>query len=367
MRRAVWMALASGAGVLAIAACGVGPRGPVTGNGGALHAVGRRSVQVWPDVPAPADNPLTQAKVELGFRLWFEPRLSGNDRMSCATCHHHTTGYSNGERHAAGIRGQRGNRNVPTILAAAGSQEQFWDGRADSLEAQALGPIENPIEMDARLPDVLRKLSEHRYYPQKFQEAFGSGVTAEGLAKAIASFERALRTKPSAYERYLAGDSGALTPQQVQGLRLFQSERTRCHTCHSGPDLTDRRYHNTGIPLDPQAPDLGRYLVTGRPVDQAAFKTPTLRNVARSAPYMHDGSLPTLAAVVEHYDRGGSAHPQRDPLLAPLGLSPEEKAALVSFLEAFSAEDNLRDLSRLPGIRNPRDPRDRPVLPADLN
>ena len=323
----------------------------------------------WSEIPAPADNPVTQAKVELGFRLWFEPRLSGNNGMTCATCHHHQKGYSNAEPNAAGIHGKRGNRNVPTILAAAGSQAQFWDGRAASLEAQALGPIENPLEMDARLPEVVRKLEAHPYYPRKFQETFGTGVTPDGMAKALASFERALSLAPSAVERFWAGEREALSAQQQQGMAIFNSGKGRCVACHGGADLTDRSFHNVGIGFAPgrrAERDLGRYLVTGRDEDYGAFKTPTLRNVAATAPYMHDGSLPTLEAVVAHYNQGGHPNDHLDPRVAPLGLDAAEQAALVAFLRALSAPDNLKELGKLPGIPNPKGLPDDLVLPAEL-
>ncbi|MEB3223785.1 MAG: cytochrome c peroxidase [Candidatus Sericytochromatia bacterium] len=325
-----------------------------------------RAAVAWQAIAAPPDNPVTQAKVELGFRLWFEPRLSGNDRMTCATCHHHTTGFSNAEPTAAGIHGQRGNRNVPTIYAAAGSLEQFWDGRAGSLEAQALQPIENPIEMDARLPDVIRKLEQHPYYPQKFQQAFGTGVTPDGMARALASFERALRLKASAFERFQGGEADALTEQQQRGMAIFTSARGGCVGCHSGPDFTDRRFHNTGVGQDGPQRDPGRQAVTHRDEDLGAFKTPTLRNVARSGPYMHDGSIATLEAVVAHYNRGGGPNAQLDPRLAPLGLTPPEEQDLVAFLRALSAPDNLKELAGLPGIRNPRRPNEPLAVPAEL-
>lgn len=316
----------------------------------------------WSDIPAPKDNPVTQAKVELGFRLWFEPKLSGNERMTCATCHHHMNGFSNAEPTAAGIHGKRGDRNVPTIYTAAASGLQFWDGRAESLEAQALGPIENPIEMDARLPEVVAKLEKHPYYPQKFQETFGTGVTPDGMAKALASFERALALAPSAHDRYWAGDREALTTQQKQGMAIFNSPKGRCVACHSGTDLTDRAFHNVGVGYEAgrrEPKDLGRFAVTKRDEDRGAFKTPTLRNIARTAPYMHDGSLGTLKDVVAYYNRGGNPNEHLDPRIMPLNLTKDEEAALVAFLEAFTTTDNLKELGRLPGIRNPREnPRD---------
>lgn len=329
----------------------------------------RTATTAWGDIPAPKDNPVTQAKVELGFRLWFEPKLSGNNRMTCATCHSHLKGFSNGEATAAGIHGKRGNRNTPTIYAAATSEEQFWDGRAGSLEAQALGPIENPIEMDAKLPDVIRKLEAHPYYPQKFQEAFGTGVTADGIAKAIASFERALAVKQSPVERFWAGDREALTPQQQQGMAIFNTAKGRCVACHAGADMTDRNFWNVGVGLEPPYKpdrDLGRYHLTQRDEDYGKFKTPTLRNVALTAPYMHDGSLQTLEDVVAFYNRGGNANPNLDPRIRPLNLTDAEQAALVAFLKAFTAPDNLKDLGKLPGIRNPKENPASLTIPLEL-
>lgn len=356
--------------VLAIALSGC-QSGPRTADGAPVTPaqLARAAGTPWSEIPAPADNPVTQSKVELGFRLWFEPRLSGNNRMTCATCHHHMTGYSNGERTAAGINGQRGNRNVPTIYAAAGSHEQFWDGRASSLEEQALGPIENPIEMDARLPDVIKKLKAHPYYPQKFQEAFGTDVNADGIAKAIASFERALKVKPSAVERFWAGDKDALTAQQKQGMAIFNSSKGRCVACHSGPDMTDRRFNNIGVGFEPPFRpdrDLGRYAVTKRDEDYGKFKTPTLRNIALSAPYMHDGSLATLEEVVDFYNQGGHDNPNLDPRIGELGLTVDERAALVAFLKALTGPDNLKDLGRLPGIPNPKGVNESLAIPAEL-
>ncbi|MEB3284345.1 MAG: cytochrome c peroxidase [Candidatus Sericytochromatia bacterium] len=326
----------------------------------------RAATLVWREIPAPADNPVTQAKVELGFRLWFEPRLSGNGRMTCGTCHQHNRGFSNGQRNAEGIHGRRGRRSVPTIYAAAGSSQQFWDGRAESLEAQALGPVTDPLEMDAKLDDVVRRLNSHPYYPKKFKEAFGETVTPEGIARALASFERALQTELSPYERFLRGDSAALTEQQQLGNRLFNSSRGRCFSCHSGPDLTDRLFHNTGVGARDASPDSGRFLVTGNPGDKGRFKTPTLRNVALTAPYMHNGTLPTLEAVVAFYDQGGFPNSNLDRNLVPLGLTGEERDALVAFLSALSAPDNLITIARLPGVRDPKRPDEPLSLPQDL-
>ncbi len=304
-------------------------------------------------IPAPPENPVTQGKVELGFRLWFEPRLSANNRMTCATCHNHTMGFSNAQRNAAGVTGQRGERNVPTIYGSLWQRETFWDGRAKSLEEQALGPIENPIEMNESLPNVIKKLAQVPYYQQKFQAVFGSGPSAEGIAKAMASFERALMMAPTPFERYQAGEKQALSPEQVRGRSLFFSGRTQCASCHQGPALSQGIFANIGIGMNQPNPDLGRFVVTGMPWDKGSFKIPTLLNISRTAPYMHDGSLPTLLAVIEHYDQGGIANPELDPRVRRLNLNPSEKNELLAFLNSLSAPDNLRSLGKLPGIHLP--------------
>lgn len=308
------------------------------------------SVPDFSQIPAPPDNPVTQGKVELGFRLWFEPRLSANNKMTCATCHNHTLGFSNAQRNAAGVTGQRGDRNVPTLYGALWQRETFWDGRAKSLEEQALGPIENPIEMNESLPNVLKKLAQVPYYQRKFQEVFGTGPSAAGIAKAMASFERALTMAPTPFERYQSGEKDAMSPEQIRGMQLFFSARTQCGSCHQGPALSLGIFANIGIGMNQPNPDLGRFAVTGMPWDKGSFKIPTLLNIARTAPYMHDGSLPSLQAVIEHYNQGGIANPELDPRVRPLGLSAVEKAELLAFLNSLSAPDNLRSLGKLPGI-----------------
>lgn len=318
------------------------------------------------NVPSPPDNPTTQAKVELGFRLWFEPRLSANDRMTCATCHHHRKGFSDAEITPAGVNGQRGSRNTPTIYGAAHQPFQFWDGRAKTLEEQALGPITNPIEMAARMEDVLAKLEAMPYYRLKFQEVFQSPPTADAIGKALAAFERALVVGPSPYDRYLAGEKSALTPQQERGMRLFNSRKTSCTLCHNGKTLSNGQFFNTGVSALSAKPDLGRFNVTGAARDREAFKTPTLLNIAQTAPYMHDGSLPTLEAVIDFYNRGGGPSPTRHPAIRPLGLTEAEKADLLAFLHALTGPDNLKELAKLPGIRHRKHPTEALDVPPDL-
>lgn len=318
------------------------------------------------DVPTPPDNPMTPSKVELGFRLWFEPRLSANNRMTCGTCHHHRKGFSDGQVTSAGVTGARGNRNTPTIYGAAHQSAWFWDGRAKSLEEQALGPITNPVEMASRLEDVVAKLNEVPYYRHKFQEAFGTGPSADGIAKALASFERALKVLPTPYERYLAGERSALTEQQARGMTLFNTRKGGCVGCHNGNTHTNGQFLKIGVNAVGPSADPGRFAVTGNESDRGAFKVPTLLNIALTAPYMHDGSLPTLEAVVDFYNRGGDPAPSKHPLIRPLGLTEQEKADLVAFLHAFTAPDNLKELAKLPGIRLKSEPLDSLAIPPDI-
>jgi len=319
------------------------------------------------EIPAPADNPMTQAKVELGFRLWFEPRLSANNRMTCGTCHHHRKGFSDSLVTSPGVTGDRGTRNTPTIYGTAHQNAWFWDGRAKSLEEQALGPITNPIEMASRMEDVIAKLSAMPYYRHKFQEAFGTAPNADGIAKALASFERALKTAPSPYDRYLAGEKTALSEQQLRGMALFNSRKASCSGCHNGKIHSNGMFLKIGVNAVGPSADPGRFAVTGREQDRGAFKVPTLINIAQSAPYMHDGSLPTLEAVVDYYDRGGDPAPSKHPLIRPLGLTPQEKADLVAFLHAFTAPDNLKEMGRLPGIHLKTEALDSLAIPPELH
>lgn len=265
-------------------------------------------------------------RVELGLRLFFDPKLGKNGKMACATCHMPGRGYSNGQATAAGVNGVHGTRNVPSIFGIAKNPSFFWDGRAATLEEQALGPIQNPVEMDAKLEDVVARLEATTTYPPRFKAAFGTGVAAPGIAKAIASFERALALDPSPYDR------GELTDSQKRGQALFAG-KANCKSCHQGPDFTDGGFHAIGV-----GTDVGRYAVTKDPADLYAFKTPSLRQVELTAPYMHDGSLPTLEAVVDFFDKG-------TPQAAPLHLAAQEKSDLVAFLKGLTSPGtNIKQL-----------------------
>ncbi len=286
----------------------------------------------------PPDSPLTAEKIELGRQLYFDGRLSADGTVSCATCHAPDKGFSDGRPTSRGIKGQVGSRNAPTTVNRLFSQEQFWDGRAASLEEQALGPIKNPIEMGNTLKKMVAKLNMIPGYRNQFKQVFGTDVNAAGVAKAIAAFERSLVCGNSAFDRYEEGDDAALSEREQQGLQLFR-EKANCIRCHTGFAFTDERYHNIGVGFDKPKPDLGRYTVTRKVSDKGAFKTPTLRNIAASAPYLHDGSAKTLEDVIEFYDKGGVKNPNLSNEIKRLLLSAPEKADLVAFLKSLSCPD----------------------------
>jgi cytochrome c peroxidase len=306
-----------------------------------------RANPALPAVPVPSDNPQTDAKAALGAQLFFDPRLSRDATISCATCHAPQWAWANHNPVDIGIEGRRGRRNSGSILDAAYMEFQFWDGRARTLEEQALGPIHNPDEMGETLEDVVRKLNAIPGYRAQFTQVFGGEVTEDRIAKAIAAFERTVLSGPSPFDRYAAGDREAMPPEAVRGLRVFNG-RGRCRTCHGGPMLSDQGFHNVGVGMDRPTPDIGREAVTKDPRDRGRFKTPTLRNVALTWPYMHDGSLRTLAEVVAFYNRGGIPNPGLDIFIMPLELSDADQRDLVAFLEALTGT--------LPEI-------ERPVLP----
>lgn len=276
-------------------------------------------------IPVPEDNPLRPEVVALGRKLFHEKRLSRDSTVSCATCHDPGHAFTDEHPRARGISNQIGPRRSPRILNRAWGKSFFWDGRALTLEDQVVQPITNPLEMALPLDAAVARLSQLPEY---------EGLNAARLRRALASYVRTILAGDSPYDRYLAGDRSALTPQQQQGLALFRG-KAGCISCHLGPNLTDEGFHVTGAGA---SVDPGRFEVSRREEDRTAFKTPSLRQVAQAAPYFHDGSAPTLEAVVDHYDKGGSAaNPANlDPEIRPLHLSVSEKQALAAFLHAFT-------------------------------
>lgn len=287
------------------------------------------------DRPIPTASPLNADRVALGRKLFFDPILSADQSLSCATCHHPEHGFASAEARPRGWRGQVLRRRAPSLFNRAYGTSFFWDGRSATLEEQALKPIEDPDEMGANLADVLDRLKTHKDYRTLFDSSFPDGVTAPNLGRALASFERVLLRGDSRVDRFRRkGEHDALTAEERHGLWLYES-KGRCWRCHSGANFTDEGFHNTGVSWGKAPLDLGRYEVTKKEVDRGKFKTPTLRGVSLAAPYMHDGSLKTLRDVVEFYNRGGTANPHRDNIMIPLGLSPQEVESLTAFLKAL--------------------------------
>ncbi len=304
----------------------------------------------------PKDNPLSKAKIELGRMLYFDGRLSADGNVPCAGCHNPYHGYADPEAFSPGVGFKRGGRNSPTVTNRLFSAEQFWDGRAADLEAQAHGPVTNPVEMALPSHDVaVSRIATVKGYPPLFEKAFGDPkVTMARIAQAIASFERTVLSGDSAWDRWQAGDKQALSPQQIRGFDLFRGKAT-CETCHVSFNFSDEGYHNLGVGWDAATgtmKDKGRADVTKAARDEGAFKTPTLRDIVLSAPYMHDGSEATLEEVVQFYDRGGNPNPNLDPKIKPLGLSASEQADLVAFMQALTGRNTQphplasRDLPR---------------------
>lgn len=320
-------------------------------------------------------NPLTRAKIELGRQLYFDPRLSADSTVSCASCHSPSEGYSAHTKTGVGIRGQLGGRNSPVSFNRILSGKQFWDGRVDSLEDQAVGPIQNPIEMGFTHEGVVKRLTENPVYKKQFDKVFGE-LTIDRVGQAIAAFERVLVTAPSSYDfgeqlrsfagldeediaedpdlaaKYKAAKEAAeghpMSESAKRGRDIFFTEKGNCTACHVGANLADEKYHNLGVGMDQDKPDLGRFVVTKDEKDTGAFKTPTVRNVALSAPYMHDGSVATLEEVVEWYDKGGHPNPYLSDKIRPLKLTAEEKADLVEFMKACTGPTPTVETSRLP-------------------
>lgn len=281
-----------------------------------------------PPVQHPKDNLPTPEKIALGKQLYFDGRLSADNKVSCASCHDPAKGFSNGDQFATGVEGKKGGRNSPTVINAAYQKFQFWDGRAKTLEEQALGPIQNPIEMNLTLEAAVAKLNGIEGYKSQFKAVFGTDVTADGIGKAIAAYERTVLSGDAPYDKFKAGDKTSLSESAQRGMKLFFG-KANCSACHSGPNFTDNGFHNIGVP----GTDAGREAISKSVGDKGAFKTPTLREIARTAPYMHDGSMKTLEEVVAHYNKGGTPHDQLDEEIFPLKLTPEQVADLVAFMK----------------------------------
>ena len=329
----------------------------VFGISGVISAQG--SIPAWeaanPVIPLPdpplgidatfddLDDPPTPATVRLGRWLFYDKRLSGDGTISCATCHIPEHAFSETSPVSTGIREQKGKRKAPSFINQAWAiyAHFFWDGRASSLEEQALGPIANPIEMGNTCDAMIQTLSGIKGYANYFKEAFGTEeITKDRVTRAIADYERTRMSGNSAWDRWKNGDEDAVPQEVKKGDDLF-FDKAGCNQCHLGQNLTDSDFHNLGIGWDPGTrtlSDEGRYVVTKVESDKGAFKTPTLRDVTKHPPYMHDGSLATLREVVDHYNKGGNPNPYLSPKIKPLELTEDEVLALVKFMEALDGE-----------------------------
>ena len=331
----------------------------------------------------PADNPLTIAKIELGRQLYFDKRFSKNAEVSCADCHHPNFGYAKNTQFGVGVGGQTGNRNSPVAYNRILSKEQFWDGRASSLEAQAVGPIANPIEMAFTHEQSVKLVSENKVYRKQFEKIFGRAPNIDDIGRALASFERALVTgdsvydanepfikfketfkddledldalkkdDPELYAKYsklkATADAHPMSESAIRGRALFFSAKTNCAACHVGANFTDEKYHNLGVGMTADKPDLGREATTSNAADRGAFKTPTLRNVALTAPYMHDGSQKTLEEVVDWYAKGGHPNPNLSDKIKKFEATAQDKADLVEFMKALTGSLPKVESGRLP-------------------
>lgn len=328
-----------------------------------------------------ADNLMTRAKIELGRQLYFDKRLSADNTISCASCHDPDEGFAKHTQFGVGINGQMGGRNSPISYNRIVSGAQFWDGRAASLEAQAVGPIANPIEMGNTHEKAVETVAGIPGYEMQFRVIFGDeGVTIDNIGRAIATFERAIVTGPAPFDYYegvrpflamkpadlealkdddaeayakyqaakAAADAHPMSESAVRGRDLFFSEKVGCTACHVGANLSDEKYHNLGVGMSAEKPDFGRFEISKDEKDKGAFKTPTIRNVALSAPYMHDGTQKTLEEVVEHYAKGGTPNQWLSTKIKKIDLLPQDKADLVEFMKACTGEFPKIERGRLP-------------------
>ena len=289
-----------------------------------------------PPILWPKDNLYTPAKAELGRLLYFDKRISADGTLSCASCHHPSKGFTDQAPVSTGVRGQKGGINSPTVINRAYGMLQFWDGRAASLEAQAVGPMANPIEMGNSHPAVIETLKKIPGYRTRFKAVFGSDdISLDNVAKAIATFERTVLSGNAPYDKYRLGNKSAMTASQIRGMNVFFN-KAKCDKCHENANFTLNAFHHLGVGQNKPNPDPGRFDVTKKPSDFGAFKTPTLREIEHTFPYMHDGSLKTLEEVVDFYDKGGIPNKNLDEEIKKLNLAAQDKTDLVAFMKALS-------------------------------
>ena len=289
----------------------------------------------------PADNPITKEKVELGRLLFFDKRLSANNTIACASCHIPALAFTDGQPVSTGINSQQGGRSAPTAINRGFSTAQFWDGRAATLEDQSIGPFANLIEHGfASHDELIKKINSIKGYKKLFSDVYGeSKLTKENVGRAIAAFQRTLISGNSPFDRFdYDGDQKAISESAKRGKNLF-FDKARCNLCHMGTNFSDEKFHNIGIGWDDSDTlDLGRYRVSKNEKDLGAFKTPTLREITKTAPYMHDGRFATLEDVIKHYNKGGVKNPFLDNQVIPLNLSDSEIKDLLSMLRSLEGE-----------------------------
>ena len=300
-----------------------------------------------PPVPVPADNPLTAETIELGRRLYYDPQLSSDGSVSCATCHSPQAGFADPKPVSEGVGKKTGTRNSPTVLNSAYFAVQFWDGRSPSLEKQAEGPVQNPVEMANTLTAVEKRLSADPVYREQFAKAFGPGpITYEKVEKCIAAFERTVISGNSPFDRWKYGhDEKAVGDDVKRGFVVFTAkDKGNCAACHLiGEDhalFTDNKFHNIGVGVEMgEIKDPGLFAVTNKESDRGLFKTPSLRNVALTAPYMHDGSLKNLKEAMDFYIGAGNSNPNLDKQIHVLDfLTGQERSDLLAFLNSLTGE-----------------------------
>ena len=285
----------------------------------------------------PANNKITPARVDLGKKLFFDPRLSDTNQMSCATCHNPSFAWTDGLALSMGRGNQQMTRSTPTILNVGYGRRFFWDGRARSLEDQAVGPIMSAIEMNQKIEELIAELKGIKGYSELFEKAYpGEGISEKTIGKALATFQRTVVSRFDApFDRWIAGDEKAISESAKRGFKLFDG-KARCSVCHSGPNFTDGSFHNIGLN---NGDDMGRYKFVKVNALKGAFKTPTLRNVTRTAPYMHNGELKTMEDVIEHYIDGAKGKPNLSPDMKPIKLSKQEKTDLIEFLNTLTENE----------------------------
>jgi cytochrome c peroxidase len=322
----------------------------------------------------PKENRMTAAKVELGRQLFFDKALSADGTVSCSTCHDPQRAFADGKAVAEGINGRRGTRNSPSLLNAMFNSGQFWDGRAATLEAQAILPLINPDEMgNASFSDVVKRLQAVPQYLRQFRDVFGGDLSIENVGRAIAAYERTLLAGNSSFDRFVGGDRDAMSSSAQRGLSIFRGRAScaRCHTINSSfPFFSDQNYRNTGVATaapsfnllarravqvlreknsishiqelgrEEGGSELGRFLVSGHTLDIGSFRTPSLRNVELTAPYFHNGTAATLREVVQFYMKGGGDDPRRDWELQPVSLNDSEQEDLIEFLKSLTSDDH---------------------------